>query len=56
MSEILITENLDNEKDSLGNSLSLGKNSYNILDYGYSDYVKEYLEKYLDMLFYLFFN
>lgn len=29
---------------SLGDSLSLGKNSYNILDYGYSDYIKEYLE------------
>jgi lysophospholipase L1-like esterase len=29
---------------SLGDYLSLGKNPYNILDYGYSDYVKDYLE------------
>lgn len=30
---------------SLGDSLSLGKNPYNLLDYGYSDYVKDYLEE-----------
>jgi len=29
---------------SLGDSLSLGKNPYNMLDYGYTDYIKEYLE------------
>ena len=29
---------------SLGDALSLGKNPYNILDYGYSEYVKDYLE------------
>ena len=29
---------------SLGDSLSLGKNPYNVLDYGYSDYIKDYLE------------
>ena len=29
---------------SLGDSLSLGKNPYNVLDYGYTDYVKDYLE------------
>lgn len=41
---------------SLGDSLSLGKNPYNILDYGYSDYIKDYLndkellETYVDSL------
>lgn len=30
---------------SLGDSLSLGKNPYNVLDYGYSDYIKDYLEE-----------
>ena len=30
---------------SLGDSFALGKNSYGQFDYGYSDYVKDYLEK-----------
>lgn len=30
---------------SLGDSLSLGKNPYNILDYGYSEYIKDYLRE-----------
>ena len=29
---------------SLGDSLAIGKNAYGVVDYGYSDYVKDYLE------------
>lgn len=44
-----IIYNLNNQNNityiSLGDSLSLGENSYGATNYGYSDYFKDYLEK-----------
>lgn len=49
VSSIYIIYNLNNKNNityiSIGDSLSLGENSYGATSYGYSDYFKDYLEK-----------
>lgn len=37
---------------SLGDSLALGQNSYGKIDYGYSDYIKDYLQKSKKLAYY----
>lgn len=49
VSSIYLIYNLNNKNNityiSIGDSLSLGENSYGATNYGYSDYFKDYLEK-----------
>lgn len=56
ISTIYIIYKINNKNNisyiSLGDAFSLGQNSYNIVDYGYSDYIRDYLKDNNKLQFY----